>query len=152
MKLMRKELLILVIIILAGCLCWVVLGNLSASDEVRPTSTRSTPYTMKVENLHPKARVFTEFYFAPNVKEGLNVSIALQAADESPCKAKIYLFQVGMDENTDSFTTEEFRGNTLLSHTFTGLSSNAFYFLCIENISGGVLAKEPSLNGSLTVG
>lgn len=148
---MKKGLLFVVMVLLAGCVCWALLGNLSAADGGKPTSTCPTPYSMKVENLPPKKGLFTPYYFAPDADEQLSVSITLQTADGASGQAKILLFQVGLDENIDSFSPEAFRGNVQLSHTFTGLNSEAFYYLRIENTGSGFLAKEPSLNGTLAI-
>lgn len=109
---------------------------------------------MAVETLSAQNGVYTEYYFAPNQDDALQVSITLQRSDTSDStsqKAKILLFQIGIDDNIDSFTTDDFANKTQYSHTFTGLDPDAYYYLRIDNLSQKPIFRASSLEGEITI-
>lgn len=152
---MKKYILLLVILILLmGSISFAIIVAPANSHSVKPCSSCKTPYTMAVENLSAQNGVYTEYYFAPNKDDELQVSIILQRSDTSDNtsqKAKILLFQIGIDDNIDSFTTDNFANKTQHSHTFTGLDPDAYYYLRIDNLSQKSIFQASSLEGEITV-
>lgn len=149
----KKQILLICASLLAVGLC-ILLFSGKPSTIPRPTSSHPTPYTMKVDGLSTKSGTYSEYYFAPDQEEALHISGSLQvdgASDHAECRIKILLFQIGIEDNIDSFTVDSSGGSLPLSHAFTGLNSNAFYYLRIDNISG-TASKSGSLVGTIEIG
>lgn len=150
----KRTLLLLTILILVVCLCCVIFHIHNSSPSALPLSSHQTPYTMAVENLSSKSGVYSEYYFAPNENEELQISVSLRengTIDGAPRKVKILLFQIGVDDNIDSFTINDFSGSTQLSHTFTGLEANSHYFLRLDNLSGSTCFSGKLVDGTIEI-
>lgn len=150
----KRTLLFLSILILTVCLCFVIFHIRNGSSSALPLSSHQTPYAMAVENLSPKSGVYSEFYFAPNENEELQISVSLRECgtmDGTPREVKILLFQVGMEDNIDSVSTGTFSGSTQLSHTFTGLDPHSHYYLRVDNLSGSTRFSGRFVDGTIEI-
>lgn len=120
---------------------------------VRPSSSHQTPYIMTPENLAEGSGMYSQFYFPPT--EGtLQVSGSLWESgtpDGAARKVKILLFQIGLDDNIDSFTTDNFSRTTEVSHTFQGLDPDAYYYFRIDNLSGSALFTDRFVDGAIEI-
>lgn len=119
----------------------------------RPTSSHKTPYTMAPENLEEGSGMYSQFYFAPT-EETLQISGSLWESgtpDGAARKVKILLFQAGLDDNIDSFTTDEFSRTTDVSHTFQSLDPNAYYYFRIDNLTGNSLFTDRFVDGVIEI-
>lgn len=150
----KKYILLLSSLLLALSLYCAIFHTHNSAPSALPHSSHQAPYTMAVENLSPKSGVYSEYYFAPNEDEELQISVSLRESgtiDGAPRKVKILLFQIGIDDNIDSFTINDFSGSTQLSHTFTGLEANSHYFLRLDNLSGSTRFSGRLVDGTIEI-
>lgn len=103
----------------------------------KPIEFHLLPYDMTITNLAEQHSTYSRYYFSgSNGSLSISGTLRPSGTDDSVARnAKILLYQVGMDENIDSYSVSDITGDKNITHTFTGLNENSHYFFRIDNLN-----------------
>lgn len=128
-------------------------STLSPMAATIPSSSNSTPYVMSITNLIEGHSTYSRYYFAPSSGGMLTINGNLWPSgteDGAKRSVKILLFQMGIEDNIDSYTVS-FTDKEFIAHNFTGLDVNSHYYFRFDNLNAHPPYANRYVDGSITV-